>query len=69
LKFSAKKPQEEDSGNPSGEGSEAFTLPKPERKLAFHAVYSAYSARGSLAETEAGQRAVTDKKKYQPSGQ
>ena len=36
LKFTAKKPPEEDSGHQSGEYSKPFTLPTPDWKLAIH---------------------------------
>jgi hypothetical protein len=39
LKFTARKPPEEDSGNQSGERSKTFTLLTPGWKLAIHALH------------------------------
>jgi hypothetical protein len=39
LRFTAKKPPEEDSGNQSGECSQPFTLLTPDWKLAIHALF------------------------------
>jgi hypothetical protein len=59
LQFTAKKPPDEESGRQPGECSQPFTLLTPDWKLAVHAgLLNSFSARGSLAETEASQRLV-----------
>ena len=59
LQFTAKKPPDEESGSQSGECSQPLTLLPPDWKLAVHAgLLNSFSARGSLAESEASQRLV-----------